>query len=54
MVNVGFIGLGNMGLPIAEKIGKNIPLKVFDIDHTKILKLENKNLLGIYNVKNLA
>ena len=33
---VGFIGLGNMGGPLAERLAQSTPLVVFDLDQTRL------------------
>ncbi len=35
-MNIGFVGLGQIGLPIAIRMGKRIPLYVFNRTHEKV------------------
>ena len=33
---IGFIGLGNMGGPLAERLAQSTPLVVYDLDQTQM------------------
>lgn len=43
-MKVGFIGIGQIGLPIALKLGKRIPLQVFNRTHAKVS--QHKGAIG--------
>lgn len=43
-MKVGFVGLGQIGLPIAIKLGKRIPLYVWNRTHEKVSK--HKGVIG--------
>ena len=55
MDNIGFIGLGNMGLGMANNILKNNnELNVFTRNKSKLEKLIDGNVIEHYSIKSIA
>ena len=54
-MNIGFIGLGNMGNPIARKlIGKKHRLSVFDLDEARTAALVKEGAEAVKSIKEVA
>lgn len=54
-MNVGFVGLGVMGAPMARNVlRKGFPLRVFDIDATKRQALEADGAVAVAGIPGLA
>ena len=45
MEKIGFIGLGNMGAPLAERLLKKYQLVVYDLDENNIKYFTDKGCL---------
>ena len=54
MEKIGFIGLGNMGAPLAERLLKNYPLVVYDLDENNIKYFTDKGALACSKPAELA
>ena len=54
LTRIGFIGLGNMGAPIAERIIKSAPLAVFDIDQQSVESMVAHGALAVNSLAELA
>ena len=54
-MNVGFVGLGVMGAPMARNVlRKGFPLRVFDIDVTKRQGLSADGAVAVAGIADLA
>ena len=54
MEKIGFIGLGNMGAPLAERLLKKYQLVVYDLDENNIKYFTDKGALACSNPVELA
>ena len=54
MEKIGFIGLGNMGAPLAERLLKKYQLVVYDLDENNIKYFTDKGALACSNPAELA
>jgi len=54
MFKIGFIGLGNMGLPLAKKLALNMPVFVFDKDQEKIKQLTDNNIIPATSIREVG
>ena len=54
MEKIGFIGLGNMGAPLAERLLKKYQLFVHDLDENNIKYFTEKGALACSNPAELA
>ena len=54
MEKIGFIGLGNMGAPLAERLLKKHQLVVYDLDENNIKYFTDKGALACSNPAELA
>ena len=54
MVNIGFIGLGNMGLPLAKQLGSKIHIKVFDREIDKMANLKSDFISPSQSIEDLG
>ena len=51
---IGFIGLGNMGGPLAERIAQSTPLVVFDLDQTRLENIVTFGAVAADSLSDLA
>ena len=54
MEKIGFIGLGNMGTPLAERLLKKYQLIIYDLDENNIKYCTNKGALACATPAKLA
>ena len=47
MEKIGFIGLGNMGTPLAERLLKKYQLIIYDLDENNIKYFTDKGALAL-------